>query len=49
VSEISILPPLIDSGRPGYIRRERKSTKPSIVRSKVAKKKVKKNNSLLET
>jgi hypothetical protein len=49
VAEIPILPPPIDSGKLGYIRREKKFTRPSISKNKVSKKKAKKNNSMLET
>lgn len=49
MSEIPIFPLLIDNGRLGYVRREKRSARPSIARSKALKKKVKKNNFLLET
>jgi hypothetical protein len=49
VSEIHALPPLVDSGRPGYIQREKRSTRPSTTRNKAPKKKAEKNNSLSKT
>jgi hypothetical protein len=49
VSEIHALTPLVDNGRPCYVRREKRCTRPSIVRSKAPKKKAKQNNSLSQT
>ncbi len=49
MTEIPTLPPPIDSGKLGYIQREKRFARPSISRSKASKKKAKKNNSLLET
>jgi hypothetical protein len=48
MSEIHVPPPLVDNGRSSYIQREKRSTRLSIARNKTTKKKVKKNNSLLE-
>jgi hypothetical protein len=42
VREIRVLAPQVDSGRPCYVRREKRSTRPSIARSKAPKKKAKK-------
>jgi hypothetical protein len=46
VSEIHAPPPPIDSGRHGYVQREKIFAKPSTTRNKASKKKVKKKNSL---
>jgi hypothetical protein len=49
VSEIHALPPLVDSGKLGYVLREKRFARPSIIRSKAPKKKAEKNNSLSKT
>ncbi len=49
MNEIHALPPLVDSGRPGYVRREKRSARSSIVRNKAPKKKAEKKYSLSKT
>jgi hypothetical protein len=42
MNEIHVLQPLVDSGRPSYIQREKRSTRPSTTKSKAPKKKERK-------
>jgi hypothetical protein len=42
MSEIFVLPPLVDNGRLGYIQREKIFARPSTTRSKAPKNKAKK-------
>ncbi len=49
MSEILVIPALVDNGKSRYIQREKRSTRPSIARIKVPKKKAKKIYSLLKT
>jgi hypothetical protein len=49
MNEILAPPPVVDNGKLGYVRKEKRSIRLSASRSQVSKKKEKKNNSLSKT